>query len=109
MITLELFNWLSALKEKSLKDSGKFSLSPETFVTMLEGEVKMDCFSELCVPSSDDINQAPHDIVDRLHAVTSVDVGALGLKLAGDCGPRFTGRSCMLRCALIWGALHCSP
>ena len=91
MITLELFAWLSALEEKYLKESGKFSLSPEAFVTVCEGKLKMDCFSELGLPSNDDINQAPHDIVERLHAVTSVDVEALGFKLTGDCGPHFAG------------------
>ena len=89
MITLELFAWLSALEKKNLKESGKFSLSPEAFVTVLEGKLKMDCFSELGLPSNDDINQAPYDIVERLHAVTSVDVQALGFKLRGDCGPHF--------------------
>ena len=97
MITLELFAWLSALKEKKLKNSRKFSLSPEAFVTVLEGKLKMDCFSELGLPSNDDINQAPHDIVERLHAVTIVDVKALGFKLTGDCGPHFAGWSCVSR------------
>ena len=106
MITLELFAWLSALEVKKLKDSVKFSLAPEAFVTVLEGKLKMDCFPELYLPSNDDINQAPHDIVERLHAVTSVDVKALGFELRGDCGPHFAGWSCVSRVSLILGALH---
>ena len=106
VITLELLTWLSALKEKNLKDSGEFSLSSEALVTMLEGKLKMDCFSQLRLPSHDDVTQAPQNVIDRLHAVKSIDVDALRFTLAGNCGSQFDGRPCVQRCALDLGALH---
>ena len=108
VVTFNLLMWLSDVAYA--RNSGKFSLSPEAFVTVLESledgcfseqSLEDGCFSELCVPSSGDLNQAPNDITDRLRAVTSVDVDALGFKLAGDRGPWFAGRTCVQRRVLI--------
>ena len=68
-------------------------LSPEAFVIVLEKKTLLgtDYFSEFRMPSSDDVNQAPRDIINRLHAVTIVDADKLGFNsdsswvLAGGC------------------------
>ena len=63
-------------------------MSPEAFVAVFEGKLKTDCFLELRMPTSDDLNQAPQDIINRIHAVTSVNAtsGEVGFELTGDRG-----------------------
>ena len=86
MITLELLSWLSAMNKKNLRGCKALIVLPEALVTVLEGKLKMDCFSELPLPSYDNLNQAPQNVIDRLHAVKSIHVDALGFELAGKCG-----------------------
>ena len=60
-------------------------MSPLVFVLLLEGKAKLKGCDTLKLPSSDAMNQASPDVIDRLHAIKEVDLtkNTIGFSVAG--------------------------
>ena len=66
-------------------------MSPLVFVLLLEGKANLKGCDTLELPSSDAMNQASPDVIDRLHAIKEVDLrkDKIGFYVAGK------GRQCV--------------
>ena len=60
-------------------------MSPLVFVLILEGKANLKGCDTLELPSSDAMNQASPDVIDRLHAIKVVDLtkNKIGFSVAG--------------------------
>ena len=64
-------------------------MPPHLFVLLLEGKADFKGCGSLHVPSSDALQQAPPEVVDRLHAIKEVDLRkeTIGFEVAGEGSP----------------------
>ena len=84
-INLDMVTWLKSLKVKNLEGCVGLTMAPVVFAMLLEEKIDLKGFGTLSMPSQDAIEQAPSDIIDRLHAIKSVDLtrNKIGFKIAG--------------------------
>ena len=80
-----MVTWLKSIESKDLEGCVGFTMAPVVFAMLLEEDIDLKGFGTLSMPSLNAIEQAPSDIIDRLHAIKSVDLtrNKIGFKIAG--------------------------
>ena len=80
-----MLDWLYGIEIEDLQCIS-FVLSPLTFVQLLEGEVDLSFFCTLSLPPQTAMEQAPSEVIDRLHAIKEVDPTEerVGFAVAGE-------------------------